>query len=285
MGRSIEPNGSKPKFWNGERFASGQPCLQRCLIKIGMRPEDLLERSVLRLPSLHVSPTTTTALLQAAPAPGQLYAQHVNPKWVKLLTLLRMNVQYTRCLGAELQLADGRKILDFLSGYCVHNTGHNHPRIVTALKEELDSLGPAMLQSHASDLAGELAVHLCTLAGGGLNKVFFSNSGSEGVEAAIKFARAHTGRWALLSASGGFHGLTCGALSLMDDPFWRANFGPLLADSLRKVGAQESEHVHPSRKRSGGYRAPRIWPLRPGVSAVARSNHPHPRIILKHRGT
>lgn len=183
------------------------------------------------MPSLHVSPTTTTALLQAAPAPGQLYAQHVNPKWVKLLTLLRMNVQYTRCLGAELQLADGRKILDFLSGYCVHNTGHNHPRIVTALKEELDSLGPAMLQSHASDLAGELAAHLCTLAGGGLNKVFFSNSGSEGVEAAIKFARAHTGRWALLSASGGFHGLTCGALSLMDDPFWRANFGPLLAET------------------------------------------------------
>ena len=56
-----------------------------------------------------------------------------------------MNVRYERCLGSELFTADGRRILDFLSGYCVHNTGHNHPRISAALKDELDARGPAML--------------------------------------------------------------------------------------------------------------------------------------------
>ncbi|MGZ4836768.1 MAG: aspartate aminotransferase family protein, partial [Terriglobales bacterium] len=67
---------------------------------------------------------------------------------------------------------------------------------------------------------------------GNLSKVFFASSGSEGVEAAIKFSRAHTGRTGLLYADGAFHGLTCGALSLMGDPFWREGFGPLLSDTV-----------------------------------------------------
>jgi ornithine--oxo-acid transaminase len=156
------------------------------------------------------------------------YAKYVNPQWVKLLDLLDMHVQYTTCEGAELYTSDGRRVLDFLSGYCVHNVGHNHPDVVAALKDALDERGPAMLQSHVPELAGELAARLCVLAGGRLRKVFFCSSGSEGIEAAIKFARARTGRPGLLSASGAFHGLTCGALSLMDAPFWTRGFGPLL---------------------------------------------------------
>jgi ornithine--oxo-acid transaminase len=159
-----------------------------------------------------------------------LYAQYVNPQWVRLLDALQMNVIYTRCTGAELHTADGRVILDFNSGYCVHNIGHNHPRAIAALKAELDREGPAMLQSHVPGLAGQLAARLCKLAGGRLAKVFFGSSGSEGVEAAIKFARAHTGRSGILGASGGFHGLTCGALSLMTNDFWRKGFGSLLPD-------------------------------------------------------
>jgi ornithine--oxo-acid transaminase len=67
-------------------------------------------------------------------APSQRYQEHVNPQWVRLLDVLQMNVQYEHCSGAELHAADGRRFLDFLSGYCVHNTGHNHPRIVSAIK-------------------------------------------------------------------------------------------------------------------------------------------------------
>jgi len=56
-----------------------------------------------------------------------------------------MNVHYERCSGSELFTADGRRILDFLSGYCVHNIGHNHPAVISALHEELDQCGPAMV--------------------------------------------------------------------------------------------------------------------------------------------
>src|SRR5580700_11199943 len=160
-----------------------------------------------------------------------LYSDYVNPQWVALLNLLDMNVRYERCLGCELFTKDGRRILDFLSGYCVHNAGHNHPHIIQALKEEMDKCGPAMLQSHVSEIAGELAHRLCELAGGDLKKVYFGSSGSEGVEAAIKFARATTNRVGIVYAKGSFHGLTAGALSLMNDAFWRDGFGPLLPET------------------------------------------------------
>ncbi len=142
-----------------------------------------------------------------------------------------MNVRYERCSGSELFTADGRRILDFLSGYCVHNVGHNHPAVIAALHEELEQCGSAMVQSHVAERAGELAEKLCRRAGGRLTKVFFGSSGSEGVEAAIKFSRAHTERTGLLYANGAFHGLTCGALSLMGDSFWREGFGPLLPET------------------------------------------------------
>ncbi len=161
-------------------------------------------------------------------SPDRVYSDHVNPQWVKLLRTLEMNQQYGPCLGTELRTIDGRRILDFLSGYCVHNTGHNHPKIVQALKDELDRSGPVMLQSHVPELAAELARRLSELAGGGLDRVIFTNSGSEGVETAIKFARGRTHRTGILYAAGAFHGLTCGALSLMSDGFWRDGFGPML---------------------------------------------------------
>ena len=158
------------------------------------------------------------------------YSNHVNPQWVRLLELLQMDVRYTRCQGVELYTVNGDRILDFLSGYCVHNVGHNHPAIISALHDELERCGPAMLQSHVADLAGELAEKLCKLAGGRLNKAYFCSSGSEGVETAIKFARAYTGRAGMLYCNGAFHGLTLGALSLMADSSWAKGFGPYFPD-------------------------------------------------------
>ena len=72
----------------------------------------------------------------------QQYADTVNPQWMRLVKLLQMNVHYERCLGAELFTSGGRRILDFLSGYCVHNLGHNHPAIIQAIKDELDRARP-----------------------------------------------------------------------------------------------------------------------------------------------
>jgi len=175
---------------------------------------------------------TKSVTVVSQPTSGRAYQEYVNPQWVALLDLLDMNVEYERCLGCELFAKDGRRILDFLSGYCVHNAGHNHPHIVNALKEELDRCGPAMLQSHVPAVAGELAERLCQLAGGRSKKVYFGSSGSEGVEAAIKFARATTGRAGIVYAHNSFHGLTAGALSLMNDAFWREGFGPLLQHTI-----------------------------------------------------
>lgn len=160
--------------------------------------------------------------------PDHTHSAHLNPQWVRLLDLLDMNVRYTRCSGAELFTEDGRRILDFLSGYCVHNLGHNHPTVIAALHDELDQSGPAMLQSHVPELAGALAAELCRRARGRLKKVYFCSSGSEGVETVIKFARAHTRRSGMLYCRGAFHGLTCGALSLMRESSWAQGFTPLL---------------------------------------------------------
>jgi ornithine--oxo-acid transaminase len=178
-----------------------------------------------------------STLLQSDPTLSSIstaestYRQFVNPEWVRLLGLLGMNIKYRRCLGSELHSEDGRVILDFLSGYCVHNTGHNHPYIVDSLIDELRSAGPVMLQSNIAYTAGTLAERLSSLTGPHLTKTFFCSSGSEGVEAAIKFARAFSGRNGIVYAKGAFHGLTCGALSLMGDPFWREGFGPMLPET------------------------------------------------------
>jgi ornithine--oxo-acid transaminase len=170
-------------------------------------------------------------MLQKVEGAAENYERFVNPQWARLLGIMEMNVEYQRCEGAELHISGGRRIIDFNSGYCVHNIGHNHPRLIAALKRELDLAGPAMLQSHVSGLAGDLAERLCTLAGGRLSKAYFACSGSEGIETVIKFARAHTRRSGILYAANGFHGLTCGALSLMSNGFWKEGFGPLLPDT------------------------------------------------------
>ena len=77
---------------------------------------------------------------------GELYSEYVNPQWARLLNLLQMDVRYERCSGNELLTAGGRRVLDFLSGYCVHNLGHNHPSVIAALHDELDCGGPAMVK-------------------------------------------------------------------------------------------------------------------------------------------
>ncbi|MHB1701863.1 MAG: aspartate aminotransferase family protein [Acidobacteriaceae bacterium] len=177
-------------------------------------------------------PETPVTIAEHQQAAQQTYARHVNPEWAKLVGVLQMDLHYTRCYGAELETTEGRTILDFLSGYCVHNTGHNHPHIVQQVAAELLREGPGMLQTGIVESAGELAESLCRRAGGKVEKAFFCSSGSEGVETVIKFARAHTGRTEIVYAAGAFHGLTCGALSLMGDPFWREGFGPMLSGTI-----------------------------------------------------
>lgn len=159
------------------------------------------------------------------------YRRHVNPQWAKLLNLLGMNKQFVNCKGVDLYDSEGKHYLDYLSGYGVYNVGHNHPKLVADLVDQLQSNRPTMLQSDIPELAAKLSKKLCDLAGGKLTKVFFTSTGSEGVETAIKFSRCYTKRDGILYADGGFHGLTYGALSLMSNTWWKEGFGSTLPNT------------------------------------------------------
>lgn len=187
---------------------------------------------------------TTSVTLDPALSTDQQYAEYINPQWVRLLSVLGLNKIFKRSLGAELFADNGDVYLDFLAGYGVYNVGHHHPFITQELIAELQSQRPSMLQSHVPTLAAQLAEKLCLLAGGKMEKVYFGSSGSEGVESAIKFSRAFTKRDWILYAEGGFHGLTCGALSLMSNQWWREGFGPL----LRETQAVPFGDIEPLRK-------------------------------------
>ena len=109
--------------------------------------------------------------------------------------------------------------------------GRNHPAVRDALKSVLDSDLPNLVQMDVSALAGMLAERLLRRVPY-LDKVFFANSGTEAVEAAIKFARAATGRPGIVYCGHAFHGLSYGALSLNGDDIFRDGFGPLLPDCV-----------------------------------------------------
>ena len=99
------------------------------------------------IPGIGYGIHTSHMAANRAAAPSEVaashsYEQYVNPQWVALLNLLDMNVEYDQCLGWALFTKDGRRTLDSLSGYCAHNAGHNHPHIVSELKQELSTNDP-----------------------------------------------------------------------------------------------------------------------------------------------
>ena len=124
----------------------------------------------------------------------------------------------------------GHRYLDFLGGYAVCNFGRNHPTIRRALEDALSLDLASMVQFEAPLLSGLLAAELKRRIGRGLDHVFFTNSGTEGVEAAIKFAKCATCRPALLYAPKAFHGLSSGSVSLNGCDSFRQGFAPFLPD-------------------------------------------------------
>ena len=109
--------------------------------------------------------------------------------------------------------------------------GRNHPAVARTLKQVLDSEFPNLVQMDVSALAGILAERLLRYVPH-LEKVFFANSGTEAVEAALKFARAATGRPGIIYCGHAFHGLSYGSLSVNGDQIFRSGFGPLLPECI-----------------------------------------------------
>src|SRR5438128_3040060 len=158
---------------------------------------------------------------------SSLHARHLNEQLVRVLKTIGYDVGFQKGQGQYLFDRDGARYLDLLSGFGVFAIGRNHPALREALKGVFDSDFPNLVQLDVSTLAGVLAERLLEHVPY-LDKVFFANSGAETVEAAIKFARGATGRPGIVSCSHSFHGLSYGALSLMDDSNFRSGFEPLL---------------------------------------------------------
>lgn len=161
-----------------------------------------------------------------------LHEQYLNPQMVNVLKTIGFDRHYGKAEGAYLFDDQGDRYLDLLSGFGVFVLGRNHPTIVQALQDVLSADLPNLVQMDVSVLSGLLAERLQRLTPPGLDRIFFANSGTESVEAAIKFSRYATGRSKIVYCQGGYHGLTMGSLSATGDPHFRNGFGPFLPDFI-----------------------------------------------------
>ena len=162
-----------------------------------------------------------------------LHARHINPAYAATIKTIGYDRDYVRAEGQYLYDRDGRRYLDCFAGYAVHNCGRNHPVIRDAVAQALDLDLPSLPAIGPFRLAPHLARELLELAPPPLTKAYFANSGAEAVDAAIKFARAFTGRPTIVYCDDAYHGLTIGALSVNANPEFRDGFGPLLTDTRR----------------------------------------------------
>ncbi len=159
-----------------------------------------------------------------------LHRKFVNPSFVRVLEVIGYDRNYVSSEGAYLTDAKGKKVLDFLAGFGVYNIGRNHPHVAKVLHDTLDAKTASLVQMDLGVLSGMLAEKLAEIAPGDLEAVFFTNSGTEGVEGALKFARQATGRHKLVHCDHAFHGLTLGSLSVNGNKEFRNRNEPLLPD-------------------------------------------------------
>lgn len=157
-----------------------------------------------------------------------LAARHLDRSLVDVLQILGFDADYTAAQGSYLYDSAGRGYLDFHTGEGFASLGHNHPDVREVLRAVLDADLVDGVQIHFSALAGILAEGLSRLMPPGLDAVYFTSTGAEAVDSAMKFARAATGRPRLISCDSSFHGVTLGPLSLVGDDYFRQGFGPLL---------------------------------------------------------
>jgi ornithine--oxo-acid transaminase len=155
-----------------------------------------------------------------------LHSRYINPVFVKMLRTIGFDKSYVGGEGSWLYDEQGNRYLDLLTGWGVFALGRNHPKVRSILEQVMSRQLPNLVRMDCSLLAGLVAEKLTALSG--LSRVFFTNSGTESVETAIKFARCATGKPKILYCDHAFHGLTIGSLSLNGAEFFRERFGELM---------------------------------------------------------
>ncbi|GAW32421.1 aspartate aminotransferase family protein, partial [Carboxydocella sp. JDF658] len=159
----------------------------------------------------------------------ELYEKHLNPSLTRLQRLLGLDLVEKAARGCWIFTEDNRAFLDFLGGYGVFSLGHCHPRVIAAVKEQMERL-PLGSKMFCHEPAALLAEKICATLPPVLNKVFFCNSGAEAIEGALKIARLATGRKKIVAMQNGFHGKTLGALSVTGRDIYREPCMPLLPE-------------------------------------------------------
>jgi acetylornithine/N-succinyldiaminopimelate aminotransferase len=154
----------------------------------------------------------------------QLFLQHVAQTSSAPLAL-----EIVKAEGCELMDVCGKKYIDLIGGISVANIGHRHPKVIKAIKKQLDEYLHVMvygefIQSPQVQYAKLLTDHLPAT----LNSVYFTNSGAEAVEGAMKLSKRVTGRTEIIAFNNSYHGSTQGALSIIGDEYWRNAYRPLL---------------------------------------------------------
>ena len=187
----------------------------------------------------------------------ELHARYLNPQLPRMLHAIGFDKVYERAQGAYLYDSDGNSYADFLAGFGVFGVGRNHPVVRAALHEVLDGELADLVQFDTPLLPGLLAEQLLARAPG-LDRVYFGNSGTEAVEAALKFARYATGRPRIIYCDHAFHGLTTGSLSVNGAAEFRQGFDPLLPDARIPFGSLDALEAE---LRKGGVAALIVEPI------------------------
>lgn len=189
-----------------------------------------------------------THLTESAQRTYELDREHVFHSWSAQAALKPMVIE--RAEGSYVWDGEGNRLLDFSSQLVNTNIGHQHPRVVEAIREQAARLCTIAPQ-HANDQRSEAARLVAEVAPEGMNKVFFTNAGAEAVEHAVRMARLHTGRIKVLSTYRSYHGGTATAVNITGDPRRWANdygsagvvhfFGPFLYRSAFHSTTEEQE--------------------------------------------
>jgi putrescine aminotransferase len=156
------------------------------------------------------------------------YRLYVNPPLARVMKLSGSPVEVCAD-GCTITDHTGKVYLDFAGGYGVFTLGHRHPRVVAAVRAQLDAMALSG-RTMFNPLMGRLARRLAEITPGDLQISFFANSGAEAVEGALKLARAATKRTKIVGTRNAFHGKTFGALSVSGRPQYQAAYVPLLPD-------------------------------------------------------
>jgi acetylornithine/succinyldiaminopimelate/putrescine aminotransferase len=168
----------------------------------------------------------------------QIFLQHIGQTTDNPLAL-----EIEKALGIYLYDSNGKDYIDLVSGVSVSNTGHRHPKVIEAIKDQLDRHMHLMVYGEMVQYPQVKFTELLTrYLPESLNNIYFVNSGSEANEGALKLAKRYTGRTEIIATNKAYHGSTQGVMSLMGDEKFRRPFRPLLPD-IRFIEFNNEENL------------------------------------------